>query len=371
MARVREFLIEEKTRHGKQRYLFHRRPHGRRITIKGNPGETDFEARYNFLAQGGDHEIEFEQAKVDRWRKNEAPQTVSELVGYHASYMDGLVERDELSRYTSEHYMRFTKRLDAEFGPVSLHTIETHHLEHVLGDWSDTSNAWNNGLRAIKHLFRYGKTSWGIDPDPAREIEKKTVKTDGHLPWTTEHLTAFFKTHKIGSRPYLAMMLLIHASPRRADLVKLGPNNIITEDGLEMIKFLPQKTRRKGHVWITKPLHPDLKAAIEATPTGDETFLITEYLKPYSADAFSNHVLGWRKSAGITDKVCAHGMRKTVGIDMAENGATEYELMAALGHTTPKVTEVYTRQANRTKLSLQAASKSTLANLIMSEEDDR
>ena len=48
---------------------------------------------------------------------------------------------------------------------------------------------------------------------------------------------------------------------------------------------------------------------------------------------------------------------------MAENGATEYELMAALGHTTPKVTEIYTRAANRAKLSMQAASKSTLSSI--------
>jgi integrase len=369
MPRIREFLIEEKSRHGKLRYLFHRKPDGRRMTIKGVPGEAAFEARYSFLANGGDLSVDLEKAAVDRRRNHEAPQLVSELVRYHDAHMDGLVERGEMSRYTHEHYRRFTKRFEQEFGQVPIHTIESNHLERVLEGWSETSNAWNNALRAIKHMFRYAKKSWGIQPDPASTMEKKPVETDGHLPWEENHLRAFFDTYKIGTKPYLAMMLLIHAAPRRADLVKLGPKNIVIEDGQEFIRFLPQKTARKGHVTVTMPFHPDLKAAIDATATGEETFLVTEYGKPYSADGFSNHILDWRKAAGITDPVSAHGMRKTVGINMAENQASEYELMAALGHTTPKVTEVYTRGANRKKLSMQAAAKSTLASIINSENE--
>lgn len=161
------------------------------------------------------------------------------------------------------------------------------------------------------------------------------------------------------------MMLLVHAAaPRRADLVKLGPQNIITLDGEVYIRFKPQKSARKRGTAVTTPLHPDLKSAIEATDTGAETFLVTVFGKPYSADGFSNHILDWRRAAGITDSVSAHGMRKTVGINMAENEATEYELMATLGHTNPKATEVYTRAANRRRLSSQAASKSTLSKII-------
>lgn len=369
MARIREFLIEEKSRHGKLRYLFHRRPDGRRMTIKGQPGEPAFEARYSFLEQGGDLEIEIQKAAVERKRNHEAPQTVSDLARYHTIHIDGLVERDEFSAYTRDHYARFTKRLAEEYGEVLLHTVEEHHLKQILDCWGETRNAWNNALRAIKHLFKYGTETWGLKPNPAQFIAKKAVETNGYLPWSPDHLEKFFATHKIGSRPYLTMMLLIHASPRRADLVKLGPQHVHIENGEEVLRFVPQKTSRKSKVTITKPLHPDLKAALDVTPTGDQTFLITEHGKPYSPDGFSNHILDWRKAAGIADSVSAHGMRKTVGIDMAENGATEYELMAALGHTTPKVTEVYTRAANRAKLSMQAASKSTLSGIAKQENE--
>jgi len=42
---------------------------------------------------------------------------------------------------------------------------------------------------------------------------------------------------------------------------------------------------------------------------------------------------------------------------MAENDATPYEIMAVLGHASPKVTEIYTRAANRQRLSIQGALK--------------
>jgi site-specific recombinase XerD len=369
MARIREFLIEEKSRHGKLRYLFHRRPDGRRMTIKGQPGEPAFEARYSFLEQGGDLEVELKRAATERWQNHEAPQNVSELVRYHADFMDALVQHDELSSYTYEHYLRFTKRFAEQYGEVLIHSIEDHHIEQILDNWSKTKNAWNNALRAIKHLFKYGKQKWGIKPDPAHLIDKKPVTTDGHLPWSEDQVKKFFDVHRIGSRPHLTMMLLLHASPRRADLVKLGPKNLSIVDGQEVISFTPQKTERSSGVVVTIPLHPDLKAAIDATPTGDQTFLITERGKPYSADGFSNHVLDWRKAAGIVEPVSAHGMRKTVGINMAENAATPHELMAALGHTNTKSTAIYTKDANRAKLSMQAVSKATLSNITKQETE--
>lgn len=370
MPRIREHLIEEKTRHGKHRYLFHRKPDGRRTTIKGSPGEPAFEARYSFLAGGGDQAVELENASAERQRNNGRPQIVAELVRYHSLHMDNLAMRGELSKYTTNHYQRFTRRFRDEFGQVPIHTIETHHLEQVLERWSATSNTWNNALRSLKHLFGYAKATWGIKPDPTAELAKKQIETDGHAPWGIEHLKKYLAYHKLGSKPYLAMMLLIHTAPRRADLVKLGPLHVINLEGEEFIRFKPQKTARKSGVVVTLPLHADLKEAIEATTTGAETFLVTEFGKPYSADGFSNHMLNWRRAAGITDSVSAHGMRKTVGINMAENEATEYELMATLGHTNPKATEVYTRAANRRRLSTQAASKSTLSKIIGLPDSD-
>ncbi len=50
----------------------------------------------------------------------------------------------------------------------------------------------------------------------------------------------------------------------------------------------------------------------------------------------------------------AHGLRKNAGIMLAENGATVPMIMAALGHTTPKLALYYCRLAQQKVLNDQA-----------------
>ncbi|WP_425040569.1 tyrosine-type recombinase/integrase [Primorskyibacter sp. S187A] len=366
MPRIREHLLQTTNRHGNIRYMFHRRPDGRRITIKGEPGDAAFEARYDFLVRGGDRIEELDQASIKRQREGERPELVRELTRLHESYLDKLVAQGVLSASTSAHYVRFTRRLGDEFGDVPLHTITEAHLMQVLDMWSETANAYNNALRAIKHLFSYAAKSWGLRPNPAAMIAKKEVATDGFTPWSEDDLQRYFKHHQLGTKAHLAMMLLMRVAPRISDLVKLGPKHIIEIDGERYLHFKPQKTKT---VDVTVPITADLQEAIDAAPTGDETFLVTAYNRPHSAKAFCSKIAQWRREAGITEQLSAHGMRKTVGINLAENGATEYQLMAALGHTTPKVTEVYTRAAKRRDLAIAAVEKSTLRDFSKSGEE--
>jgi integrase len=53
-------------------------------------------------------------------------------------------------------------------------------------------------------------------------------------------------------------------------------------------------------------------------------------------------------------KYTTHGLRKNAGIMLAENGATVPMIMAALGHTTPKLALYYCRLAQQKALNDQA-----------------
>lgn len=369
MPRIRDFLIEEKTRHGTTRYLFHRRPDGRRITIKGRPGDQEFERQYEWLTNGGDHQLEIEKASVERQRAGAAPHTVAELGRHYRRFVDQELKRRALARHTVQHYGRFTERFIRDFGTVPLASIQPHQLERILDEWSGSDNAWNNALRAIKHLFKFAKTRWGLKPNPAEEIEKRKVTTEGFEPWEPEDIRLYFEEHRLGSKAHLAMMLLLEVAPRRADLVKLGPHHIVRIDGAPYIKFVPQKTKNKSAIAVTIPISNDLLQAIEATPTGDDTFLVTSFGHPFTAEGFGNKLAEWRDTAGVRSDVATHGIRKSVGINMAENKATPYEIIAALGHSSTKVTKVYTEAADRRKLSTQASAKSNLTNLAKVVEE--
>ena len=50
-----------------------------------------------------------------------------------------------------------------------------------------------------------------------------------------------------------------------------------------------------------------------------------------------------------------HGLRKNAAVELAEAGATVEELMAVLGHKTPKMALYYCRLADQKKLADQAA----------------
>lgn len=368
MGRIRDCLIQETTRHGKTRFMFHRRPDGRRITIGGEPGQTEFERRYHALLSGADVVEEHKADSITRIRKGIDPQTFGELYHAYAAHLDIEQSRGKIAASTRQHYCRLLQQLVDRYGSAVLTGIEERELLAMLDKHGPTANTFNNHLRAVKSIFAYAKKYHGLTPNPALGLEKISITTDGFPEWENEDIERFVATHPLGTKAYLAFMLLMHVAPRRSDLVKLGPPNIIERGGVKMVSFKPQKTTRSSNIQVILPLHPELEEAIQHTRTGPETFLITEFGKPFTSNGFGNKMAEWRDAAKIRKGVASHGMRKTVGINLAEHEASPYEIMATLGHSSPKVTEVYTRAANRRKLAAGAASKSTLSAVKTSRD---
>ncbi|MFC3968163.1 tyrosine-type recombinase/integrase [Rhizobium lemnae] len=69
--------------------------------------------------------------------------------------------------------------------------------------------------------------------------------------------------------------------------------------------------------------------------------------KPYpSSDAMSAIFKRWRIDAGLA-YLSAHGVREGLAELLAEMGCSQYEIMAILGHSEAKTSEVYTRRVER------------------------
>jgi len=101
------------------------------------------------------------------------------------------------------------------------------------------------------------------------------------------------------------------------------------------------------------PILPELRAIIDATPSGQLIYLVTEFRKAFTAPGFGNKFRNWCDAAGL--KHCsAHGLRKAGATIAAENGATPHQLNAVFGWETLRQAEGYTRKANRTLLAEQA-----------------
>jgi integrase len=99
-----------------------------------------------------------------------------------------------------------------------------------------------------------------------------------------------------------------------------------------------------------------LKTIVDATPSGNMTFLVTAFGKPFTANEFGNW-FGQRCDEAGLPHCPAHGLRKAAAARLAELGAGENEIMAIAGHTTSKEVVRYTRSERQKVLAANAMAR--------------
>jgi integrase len=207
-------------------------------------------------------------------------------------------------------------------------------------------------LKAISRVFDWALDARvaGIDRNPARDVRYPRTKADGGIhSWSVEEVAQFEAHHPIGTKARLALALLLFTGQRRSDVVLFGHQHI--RDG--NLRFTQQKNKGRRPVTLTLPVLPVLQEIIEATPTGESTFLITEFGKPFERAGFGNKFRQWCDEAGL-QHCTAHGLRKAGAVIAAENGATAHQLKAIFGWSTLKQPELYTRSAEQKRLAADA-----------------
>jgi hypothetical protein len=98
---------------------------------------------------------------------------------------------------------------------------------------------------------------------------------------------------------------------------------------------------------------PALQAEIDTAPTGELTFLVTEYGLPFSMKGFGAKFRQWCDEAGLP-RCTIHGLRKAGAVRAAENGATAHQLMSIFGWLTLAEAERYTRAVRQRVLAAEA-----------------
>jgi integrase len=209
--------------------------------------------------------------------------------------------------------------------------------------------AGNNRRKYLSALFGWAVEAGHMTTNPARDVRRVKYATDGYHTWTVAEVAQFIERHPLGTKPYLALCLLLFTGMRSGDMVKLGRQH--TWRGL--LRFIPGKTKHVRLDVSEKPILPPLAQAIEAGPAGDLTFLMTQYGKPFTTKGFGNWFRARCNEANLP-QCTAHGLRKAGATILAENGATTAQLMAIYDWSTPAQAEVYIRAASRTRLAGQA-----------------
>jgi site-specific recombinase XerD len=113
--------------------------------------------------------------------------------------------------------------------------------------------------------------------------------------------------------------------------------------------------RQKTNVPFNVTVMPRLQAAIDAMPPSNHlSFLVTAQGKPFTAAGFGNWFRDVCRKAKLPERCTSHGLRKAAATYLAEQGATDHQLMAWFGWTSISQAQVYTKAANSKRLGRSA-----------------
>jgi len=114
--------------------------------------------------------------------------------------------------------------------------------------------------------------------------------------------------------------------------------------------------QQKTKAMVDIPILDELQRIIDASPTGELTFIVTEFHKPFSIKGLGNKMREWCDQAGLP-QCSSHGLRKAMATRLADLGCSPHEIMAIGGWETLKEVERYTKTANRKRLAAQVKTR--------------
>lgn len=347
LARLR-YIATDTDRHGNLRVYVRR--HGRKIRLRETPGTKAFMAEYQAALAG---------TSTPAPPRRQAPDDGS-LQHLIDSYMKSATWR-ALSPSTQKLRRSILNRTAAEVvgdhtaGSLPVSAMARRHVVMLRDRVADRPAAANNRVKMLRQMF-----SWAIENDligenPARHVRSLDMVGNSWTPWTLEDIDTFARHHADDPRAMLALHLLVWTGVRRSDVVTLGQQHIRTIDGQPHLVFTMTKGRKRRPRRVEHLISPPLKQAIDrwADPA-QLTFLTNQWGRPYTVEGFGNSFRKWCQRAGLADGLSAHGIRKGVAAMTAELGASEHQIMAMLDHATPSQGAVYTRSANRRRMSGEA-----------------
>jgi integrase len=342
-------ILQDTDRHGNPR-LYVRKIGRPMVRLRSKPGTPAFFAEYESALR----QIATPKPKLTVARRQVTEQSLEWVVRRYEKSHDFAQLEPRSQRVRSSILQScldepLNEASELRFGACPIDRFEAKFVRLMRDRKKETPGAANNRVRALRVVL-----GWAVENDLAKSNVAKDVKPlkyqkEGFHSWTQEEVAQFEARHPLGSKARLALALLMFTGVRRSDVVKLGPTLI---KGGSLV-FMPEKTCSTTAKVLDLPILPPLRAVLNATLTGLETFLETERGQPFTSNGFGNWFRERCDEAGLP-QCSAHGLRKH-GADMAaENGATEAQMMSMFGWDSAAMAAHYHKKANQKKLAAGA-----------------
>jgi integrase len=335
-VRLPRYVSTFRDRGGIVRYRFRCVRKGIDTYMKAAPFTPEWEAEYRALLVGTVAPMVIGAGRA-------VPGTIADLVArYRAS--------DEWPRKTvgtRRNWESSLAKLVDNLGSSTLASFTSEQAGKILAKMHDRPFAADNFRKRMKALWAWGVRQQLAKRNPWEATRPYSAKSGGFRAWTEAEIDAFTARYPVGTKEYLALMLMVGTFCRRSDAIRLGPQHV--RDG--RLQFRARKTGTE----LDLPILPDLKAALAAHKVEGLCFLVNQLGRPFTDAGFGNWFGDRCRAAGVPGR--AHGLRKLAAIRMAYAGATLAELKAWGGWQSDREPMRYIEQANRGQLADAGAAK--------------
>lgn len=343
---VYAYLIKDRDRHGNVRWYV-RKLGVARIRLRAAPGTAEFDAEYRAgLAQLGlGRTAPATRERTWRWLVEQYLRSAEHKALHESTQKQRLRVLQET--------LREPRKPGAPelIGDMPLSRMDERVIAVLRDRKAGLPEAANIRVKAVRRVFTWARNSGLVTVNPARDVRRVRNNSKGYHTWTEAEIERFKERHPLGTKAHLALMIMLLTGVRKSDAVKLGrQHERKMPDGSKVLIFTATKNKHRNPVRIEIPLLPELQKVLEASSTGDMTYLSTEHGRPFSVAGFGNKMRDWCNKAGLHE-CSSHGLRKAAATTAAENGATASMLMSMFGWLTLAEADRYTRAAERRKLA--------------------
>jgi len=346
-------------RHGKVRWRL-RRSGKKDVMLPGEPFTVVFDRAYENAIHGRPTVVPFPNAANPRSLK--------------AAYRL-LMETEEWKSLEDKSKTRYQQTIERILdvpaggkqtqgdGPVE--ELKRSHVKNILAGFSDTPHMERIVLICLRKLIMMAIDEEWIEVDPTYKMTR-SPKTDGHKTWTPEAMAKYEKFWKIGTPQRTAYALALWLGNRASDVIRLRWDHLTVKhvtvddvvhevEGFEFVQFKGRKRGKKLFLPMTSMLADELAPLSRTT----ETVLQSPRKAPYRDGSISTQFAKWCYKADIDPGFTMHGLRKALGVKLAEADASTRQLMEMLGHNNIAFAELYSREASQVRLAVQAMEKVT------------
>ncbi|WP_246677201.1 tyrosine-type recombinase/integrase [Mesorhizobium sp. B3-1-8] len=352
-------LSSYKDRHGTTRWRY--RANGRLVTLPA-PNDVGFKEAYQAAVEGR----KIHKALVITMPGAALPGTFGAAEQRLKASVKWLAH-DESTKFKNSRLieeflgLRVVDDHPLTWRDVPVKNLRRVHVEELLGRFIATPHKAKHLLVAIRKLVNVAiRLDW-IEIDPTAAVEWRPAYT-GWKAWPSEAMQKFEQRWPLGTAARTCYGLALWLGNRRGDVADLRWDQRVTRrvmiDGEERqfdgfdITQAKNKTRTGGKRLFV-PITPMLAEILDAADKRGETVLVTAYGQPFSAKSLTGTMAHWCKLAGLPKGLTLHGLRKSLGVYLAEAEASTRQLMDVLGHDDIDHAELYSREASQIRLAVQ------------------